>query len=243
VKAGLMTKDRLGELLNYFILFFDTDKLARIAATNFHAIRPDFLPQEPNDVQRERLAMTGVPLESYQLYRKLVGPDGIGRLPWLSHLATMEYFSQILDQLENEFARLIRNCGGAQAINLITIAALCGGTGATAARTVGLIFRHLISHSDILDQDARWFHVGITLSVLPSKMRVPRTRALEHRQLLELEELMKPRATLVLPGQGITIEQPGPDDLLLLSSSAGSPRTFEESIDELAMCLDNWLTA
>lgn len=219
--------------------YCDTARPADVPTTQFTELRPDFLPDTVDERLAALLAHVGVQPAEYRRWKLHVGAAGIAQLPFLANVGGMYKVDELRAAIESDFRALSAAAGGAGSSWLVTVASGLGGTGAPLSRVAGLAFRIAV---DGIAADSHWLHVMVTSSVLPSEVVSRRTRALEHRQLIELRRLMSPEARLTLPGRRAPIEKPGPDSVWLVASCAEAPRSIDEAMDEVAAVIANLVT-
>lgn len=220
--------------------FVETKCPEGIAPSRCIELRPDHLPTDVNGSFADLVAMTGLTRDQYATLRLLVSPTGLAQLPSMGFLATMREFSRIGDAIDADMRANAAARGGSANALVLTFASTCGGTGAAGSRVVGWAAR-LAARRSSLPADTRWVHVAVTTSILPDGVRARRVRALEHRYFLETRELMRPGAEVRLPGLYEPVRNPGPDEIVLVASSAEAPRTLPEAAHEFALVLRNLL--
>jgi hypothetical protein len=231
---------RLAEHTAVAFRYVDTVKPDDISSKTFTQLRPDLLADDPDPALLSLIrAQHGVPLDSYRRWKIHTGHDGIARLQFLASLAALARIDDLKSGVEGDLRARSRAAGGVSEVQVVTISSLIGGTGAAAARVVGLASRMI----EGLGAELRWVHVCVTSRVLPPEFRGRRAVALEHRQLMELSLLMRPGAAMTLPNRQTPISRPGPDFAVFLDSSAECPRTLAEATDELTATLRNFVTA
>lgn len=238
---GDMVEDRIGFRPGLKSRIIDTSTPDGVPKSTCIEISPQFLPSVPANSVAAAMRMTPIKdAEEFRQYRDLVSARGLAQAPFMCWIAGLENLSEIKEAIEVDVRALAQAVGGADRFIFITVASALGGTGTPAARVAGCALR-LAAGGTYLPQETRWAHVLVSSAVLGDGCRTRRTIALERRQLEEFEKLMQPGAELPLPGQMDPIRQPGPDDVVVISSSAEAPRTLEDAADELGAVVQHWL--
>ena len=196
----------------------------------------------PNTFVGDVLRMTPIKddAEAYRQYRELVSARGLSQAPFMSWVAAFLKIAEMKEAIEIDVRTLAHAVGGADRCVFLTFASPLGGTGTPAARVACIALR-LAARGTYLPPETRWVHVLISSAVLPDTCRTRRTLALERRQLEEFEALMTPGAALRVPGQLDPIRRPGPDEIVVIASSAEAPRTLDDSAEEMAAVIEHWL--
>jgi hypothetical protein len=218
--------------------FIDTAVPAGVPSTAFTELRPDRLADDPGPALLALIRAHGMTLGRYRIWKSQTGKAGMARIPCLASLAGLARVEEIAAAIEGDLRARAAAVGGVAETMVVTCTSLVGGTGASSARVAGLASRLI----EGLAPDQRWVHVCVTSRLLPPGVCTRRARALEHRQLIELQALVRATVKLHLPHLQIAVSQPGPDLLVLLDSSAECPRSFDEAVDELAATLWNLVT-
>jgi hypothetical protein len=237
---GQMVRSRIGEITRLAWRIVDSSVPPDMPAARCIELAPQSLSTTPTGVVGEAIRMTPLNADAYSHYRGLVSADGLAQLPSMSAIATFAKLPVITQVLERDIRALAAAVGGAERCLFLTVASALGGTGTPAARVAGLALR-LAARGASLPQEVRWMHVFVSSTVLGDACRSRRTLALERQQLEEFEALMTPGALLRVPGQLDPIEQPGPDEIILIASSPEAPRTLADAADELAAIIRHWL--
>jgi len=218
--------------------FIDTAAPPGIPSTAFTELRPDRLADDPKPALLTLIRAHGLVPGRYRTWKSQTNKAGIARMPCLASLAALARIEEISAKIEGDLRARAAAVGGVAETMVVTCTSLVGGTGASSARVAGLASRLIQG----LAPDQRWVHVCVTSRLLPAGACTRRARALEHRQLIELQELVRTTAKLRLPHIQTEISRPGPDLIVLLDSSAECPRSFDEAVDELAATLWNLVT-
>jgi hypothetical protein len=230
----------IGDLPSVSARYVETRTPSNLAASEVITLRPDQLPRVPAGLDAEWLATTGLDLRSYQHLVGLVSGEGLSQLPALGWFAAGRELPTFIASIERDARAVITRTNGISRVVLLTASSAMGGTGAPSARLVGCAAR-IASRGADFPGGVQWLHAVVTSSLQPESARTRRTRALEHQQLQELRALMAPGTSLRLPGVREPVAPPGPDHLILLGSSAETPRTLDEVANELGASLRNLL--
>lgn len=233
--AAQVLAERLGRRVGFGWGLVDTSFPSTVAPHRALVLEPQNLPHRPTPSVRKWLELLDLPEAQYERLVPLVGSAGLSQIPKLGFLAAAQQFDVLKERLGRDFEAAAYERKGASVPWLVTISSAAGGTGAPSARVVGLAGRVAMGEA------LRWAHVLIATPLLSPTARTQRTAALEHQQLLEFGALMRPGMSLALPDVHQPVRKPGPDHLLVLSSSTEAPRTLGDCLDELATTLGNWL--
>jgi hypothetical protein len=238
---GQLIRERLSAPPGFASRMIETDLPAGVPAARCVVLAPQLLPLEAEGSFLDVVRMAGIEdSEDYRSLRELVSQRGLSRCPGMGWIAAMQKLMELRDAIESDARSLSQRLGGAERCFFITCSSALGGTGLPSARAAGCAFR-LAALGAALPSEARWLHVLVTSAIAGDACRSRRTLALEHRALTEFQALMRSGAELTLPGQIEPIRPPGPDDLVLIASSAEAPRTMAEAADEFAAIIDHWL--
>lgn len=221
-------------------LFADTDRPPDLPAMSFIPLRSDLLADQLSPAMQVILRLLGLSAKDFRELKRHTGVEGFSQIPAMSYLAGLAALDDMVRALEAAARLLSSESKGVDGTFVMTFSSLMGGCGAAASRCFGLATRQARNG---FAADTKWFHVGLTSTLLPEAMRTRRTRALEHRFLMEMKALMAPGASLPVPNSRRPIDQPGPDGLILLGGTGEAPRSVSDVADEVAALIENLVTA